>query len=292
MESMTGFGEAIFQLAGSPARFQIKSKNSRFLEIDFQIHQQLRWFEYRALQLIQSRFSRGKIEVQLAFNKAEGNIQLNQKALNQYEHLLQKFYNRKKVNLPVDVLVNLPGVFEQEVDDFRGQSARIEIYFARALLRMERERSREGKKIESWLRKAIRNLIRQNRKVEILHSRLVAKQSKDIKELISRTMPETQKISGKALARFIWQENKEYLLSLYSSDITEEVERNKFHLQEMQATLMEKDAIGKKLEFYSQELLREVNTFTAKTRNTVVNQLGIEMKSEIEKIREQIRNVE
>lgn len=292
MQSMTGFGEASFQLGGSPARFQVKSRNSRFLEIDFQLHDDLQWFEHRALQLIQSRFSRGKVEVQLVFNKAQGNIQLDQKALNQYEQLLQKFYNRKKVNLPVDVLVNLPGVFQQDVDDFRDQSPRIEIYFARALLRMERERNREGKKIESWLRKAIRNLTRQNRKVEIVHNRIVAKQSRDIKDLLAKTMPNTQKISGKALARFIWQENKEYLLSLYSSDITEEVERNKFHLQEMLANLTDKNPIGKKMEFYSQELLREVNTLTAKTRNTVINQLGIEMKSEIEKIREQIRNVE
>lgn len=292
MQSMTGFGEAAFQLSGTAARIQVRSRNSRFLDIDLQFSEPLQWFEPKALQLAQSRFSRGKIEIQLTLNERSESIQLNQFVLSQYEQLFQDFYNKKKVNLPLDVLVKLPGVFQKSTEYFKDESNRLEVYFARALLRMERERNREGKKIEAWLRKSLRVLSRQNRKIELLHKRLLVRKTKDFKNNLFYLMPDLDKYSGRAIARFIWQENKETLLAQISSDITEEVERIKFHLMELQQVIQSNEPVGKKLEFYSQELLREVNTLTAKTRSTEVNQLGIDMKTEIEKIREQIRNLE
>ena len=91
--------------------------------------------------------------------------------------------------------------------------------------------------------------------------------------------------------RKIWSEIKEDIISRYYTDVTEEIERLNMHLPEVLTTSEGDDETGRRLEFYFQEILREVNTMTSKTGDGEINQLGIQMKIEIEKIREQIRNI-
>ena len=202
------------------------------------------------------------------------------------------------MNIPLDVLVNIPGAIEVRSKDWRSFESRFEFYYLRALIRCQRMRIREGKKISQWLRGRVRLLSRLNQKIAILQKRAEKNQ---VKKLRHNYLNLQQEIHGKKKKnpdanivqgnRKIWSEIKEDIISRYYTDVTEEIERLNMHLPEVLTTSEGDDETGRRLEFYFQEILREVNTMTSKTGDGEINQLGIQMKIEIEKIREQIRNI-
>ena len=296
MQSMTGYGESQFSLEGVSFLFRIRSLNSKFLEIYTHTPRELSWLEIRMEELVKQKFSRGKIEIYLDTDKPLPKIiELDQAVLTQFKALFRDHYKKKNVNIPMDVLINIPGLMSEKAKPWRDFDNKLEFYFLKALIKCERMRAKEGKKTTQWLRPKIRLLMRLTQKIAILHRREETRQTRNIirNYLVlykGIAVKEDQKVQD-SLNRKMWAEIKDELLENFYNDITEEVERLRMHLPETLTWLKSDEDSGKKLEFYFQEILREVNTLTSKTRNTEVNQLGISMKIEIDKIREQLRNI-
>ena len=294
MESMTGYGESRFTLEGVKFHFRIRSLNSRYLETEYHLPSELAWFEPSLEDTLKGKFSRGKVQVYLdADRNLPKKVSLDKSVINSYKTLFQDYYKKRNLTIPLDVLVQIPSIFEMKNTDWKESEQRFEFYFLRALLRTQRMRIKEGKKIKQWMRPRIRLLMRYNQKVSILTERSHNKKGRQLRKRFNKmkkSFSDKDKDADKQ-ANKMWLEIKDDVLNYFQSDISEEIERLNIHLPEVLKIITKEEASGKKLEFYFQELLREVNTFTSKTADVQINQIGIQMKIEIEKLREQVRNV-
>lgn len=297
MPSMTGYGESKFTVNNLSIYFQIRSLNHKFLEMAFTGSKDLLWFENRALQLISSRFTRGKISVLAGVEgKLPVSTSLNISVIQEYEKTLATYYGKKKIHLPLEVLSALPGAFSVDTTSLQSLSNRIEFNFLRALLKMEKSRNQEGKKIISFLRKRIRNLMRLNRRALAIENQWFSKKSQEIKKRflefsLEDDKPSIPKASVKLIKRF-WNENREDMLLTLRTDVNEEIERIGLHTEKLWELLDSNDPQGRQIDIYLQELQRETNTLCMKSPETRINQIGILMKLEVERLREQARNLE
>ena len=301
MISMTGYGEASFIILGIRFYYRIRSLNSRFLEIFLFFPTELRWFESKIDKTIRNRFIRGKIEVYL--ESAHGipkHPTINSNLMKEYQKLFLTLYPENKKIIPMETLAQLPGFFELSANNLKSHQPKLESYLFRALMRLERAKTKEGRKIYSYIKTRLRLLSRTNHKIKILHHQIYQKQKKQVdakflKYIQScsshgttlKTKDHIFPSSSKNLDNL-----KEEIIHYFYSDITEEMDRLNIHLTTMLELIEVEQSVGKKLEFFLQEILREVNTLTAKTKDSRISQHGIQMKTDIEKIREQIRNVE
>ena len=299
MVSMTGYGEASFTLQGVRFYYRLRSLNSRFLEVSLHFPPELQWFESEAEKIVRERFVRGRIEVHLESERElPKKPKLNTQLIQEYQKLFMTLYPEKKSQLPLEALVQLPGSFELRSDNLKNYQPKLGSYLLRALLRLQREKQREGRKIFRYVKAHLRLLSRIHRKTRVLNREHYQKQRKNLSQKIIKPFEEYQEKPER------WDKNtkqlfsrqaeviREEMLHFFYSDITEEIDRLNIHLTTVLELLEQERISGKKLEFFLQELLREVNTLTAKTKDPMVNQQGIQMKSEIEKLREHVRNVE
>ena len=297
MISMTGYGESNFTLLGIRFYYRIKSLNSRFLETKYILPTKINWFEIVADELIKKRFDRGKFEIFLETNQAiPQELKLNTHLIHEYQKLFSSMYPKRKINLPIEILVQLPGLFELTSPSLRKYSSKIELHFIKSLSKLERQQEKEGNKIHRLIKTRLRLMSRTSRKISILSQQHLKKQeklAKDeltlMKKALTQANPELLKEENRN-SKFL-SSLKEEILQIMYSDITEEIDRLNIHLALIDQFIEKEKYVGKKIEFFLQEMLREVNTLTAKTKNTKINLLGIQLKSEIEKIREHARNV-
>ena len=290
---MTGYGESRFTIEGVKFHFRVRSLNSRYLETEFNFANEFAWLEARFEPLLRQKFSRGKLQVYLeADRNLPKKVALDKSAVATYKQVLGEFYRKKNISIPIEVLVQMPGVFEMKTTHWQDHLSRFEFYFLRATLKAQRMRTSEGKKIKQWMRPRIRLLMRYNQKINILQERSYTRKKRELRKRFRKLeggekAPRAVKLAGNKL----WAEAKDELVEYFQADISEEIERLGMHLPEVLKIIDKEANNGKKLEFYFQELLREVNTLTSKTADSQINQLGILMKIEVEKLREQVRNV-
>ena len=194
--------------------------------------------------------------------------------------------------------LNLPGCLDLKIKRFDEYQSKFEYHFAKTLLKLDASRKREGKKMLSFIVRRFKFLRRLNYKIFLLHSSHLQKQEIIVRSNISKIFLEEANQVGlhikqqdKYFSKF-WLESKEEVLKLISADITEEIDRLKAHFIEIEQFIAKEENIGRKIEFYLQELSREINTITSKTHSLEIKQLTIQMKIDIEKIKEQVRNIE
>ncbi len=294
MESMTGYGESFFTLEETRFLFRARSLNSRFFESTFMFPAELQWLEFRAEELTRSRFRRGKITVHL---EVSGDLPrtpvLHREVLGRYQEYMRELTGSKKKFTP-ETLLQLPGLFNLETLDFRVHSARFEFFLMRALLKMQRERRREGRRLALWVRKKIRHMMRNRKKMEILNRHYGLTKRREIFALLKEIVPEslrTKKTDYTVLLEEFWRQHQDTILQYFQYDITEELERLAVHYDKLLALLSSEEA-GRQMDFYLQEIQREINTLAAKTRSTAVNQIAVDTKADIEQLKEQVRNLE
>lgn len=296
MESMTGYGSSTFTYEGLRITIELRSLNSRYLEANYDFPTELGWFIPVADFLMKKKITRGRIDARITTDSPfPKSITLNQDIIRQYQELYRQLSGQDS-KIPISDLAQLPGIFELKTKDWRILAPKLEFYYLRALLRMQKVRQQEGKKIAHWTKTHLRYLYRLNRKMEndFRNSRkkLLKNLRKKLISLIISEETETPKISLIPVARKVWSQYREEILNLIQNDIEEEIQRVYLHLNFLLQQIKEKKGDGKQFDFYLQEIQREVNTIAAKTPDTQVNRTAVLMKVEIEKIREQIRNIE
>ena len=299
IKSMTGFGAGSFAAEDYRVDVQIKTVNQRYFDAAFYMPKSLFALETELRNLIKQYVSRGKTEVRVAVKGAGKNgakICVNRELAIGYAAALKELADLLKLPAVFDVksVADIPQVLSVEEDDGEEESlARGVIAAAKDALKALKEmREREGRAIVEDFHKRLDYLSRViDDELAGLSGTIVAEYRKRLERTIADVLAERD---GEADAARLVQE-----VALYADriDFTEEVVRLKSHLAQFSSAI-DGDApnadepVGRKLDFLLQEINREVNTIASKANNVTAAQICVAVKSEIEKIREQVQNIE
>ncbi|RCK80009.1 MAG: YicC family protein [Candidatus Ozemobacter sibiricus] len=288
--SLTGFGRAELTDAQGRVAVEIKSVNNRFLQIDLHLPYGFNWAEGQLRNLLHERISRGKVNLHLEVVDYAPSARLivNRSFLQsviQLHHELEKETGRQ-LPLNLDGCLALSGAVKMDTDrpDAERLWARIQPVVEQAVAAFVDSRLREGANMAADLRERRARLAAQ---IQVIEERLPAFKQ----EFMTRFAARIKELAGVAGV----DENRiavETAIWADRSDISEEITRLKSHLQELEKALQSKQPIGRRLDFLAQELHREANTISNKIGDLLILQQILDIKCEIEKIREQVQNIE
>jgi len=286
IKSMTGFGKHIEKLPSQKITFEIKSLNSKQLDLTLKTPTQFREKELELRQILSPLLQRGKVEGILIF---ETDQKLNSSTINKpiLEHYLSELKSiSEDQNLQSDVLriaMKMPDVLSCETSeiDEKTWTSTIDAVM-KAVAKFDEFRLHEGQILEEDFRKRIETIQTLLKKVDPFEkSRISA-----LKERIKTNLEKWTELPAIDENRF----EQEVFYYLEKLDITEEKLRLEKHCLYFLETLNEESA-GKKLGFVTQEIGREINTIGAKANDVNIQKIVVEMKDELEKIKEQLMNV-
>jgi len=274
ISSMTGFGSHEAEI-GSFGRISVELRctNHKFSESVFHLPDGMISLEDKLKKEIENRIKRGRVycAINIKGQMAQG-IFVNRKLLKSYLHQLAGIKKEFKIDdgLSLDSLIRLPGILSLKENNSTGIHiwGKLKPIFLQALSNLLRARQKEGRALESLLK---------NRS-DLLKKDLV---------FIKRRFA----VAAKNRINKI-QTEEERLVFLKGADIAEEIDRLHFHIRNFQAKIANGSVIGKELDFITQEMQREANTLAAKSFDMIISGRAVQMKSQIEKIREQVQNIE
>lgn len=295
LRSMTGFGRAQGSVDSMTVSITIRSVNHRYLEISVRSPESMWELDQEIRSRISRRIERGKIDVILRTRTEEGagqRVSVNEQAVRDLRAAAERIDGELGFSGAVDArtLLALPGVVElhaeeSELDD--DQKQRILALVDAAVDDLVSVRENEGASLAAEIESRLVIIESLWKDVESQRETVIEEQLENYRTRVR----EISEAAGVDLdADRIAQET---VIMVEKGDIREEVARIGSHLEQMR-TLMnqEKEPAGKKLDFFSQELIREVNTIGSKSRSSTLRSRVVELKSEIERIREQVQNVE
>lgn len=275
IKSMTGFGSCARKVRPlGKVSVELKSSNHKYLDIVLHLPEGFLFLEEKIKQEIGSQIKRGRVTCVVSINGAEKpySVNINKGLLKKYLSAMNSIKRefRIKDGISMDVLVQLPGIVSLQEDlapklrFWPGLNSLVGL----ALNELSRMRQKEGEALYGYLKKRAETL---KGKVEAVQARF----QKVIQEKLLAMQTEEERCSF-----------------LKDTDITEEIERLSFHVKNFTRTLVKSGAVGKELDFITQEMQRETNTIGAKCCDTIISGKVVELKSQIEKMREQLQNIE
>jgi uncharacterized protein (TIGR00255 family) len=292
---MTGFGSATLKHQLGQLTVEIKTYNSRYLDFNFRVPGVLSFLEPRLREQLKAEIRRGKVDVWIGWDERQGAqaaVQIDTDTIQSLYRQLAALKKRLhiKQEIPLASLLSLPGSITHtspEIDKERLWQA-VKTTTGKAMRQLQSMRKAEGKAVAKDISQRVRLLEQTRKTLSARKNAIVEKYRTHLTNYLAKIAP----ASGAVLKSERLE--AEVLLFADKADITEELVRLKSHLAAMRKLLQPQtpEPVGKPLEFLSQELLREVNTIGAKARDTKVAPLVLAMKNEIEKIREQLQNLE
>jgi len=295
LKSMTGFGRADLSSDIGSFAVEIKAVNHRFLDARIHLPRELSSLEIPLLKTLKSRLGRGKVEVSVRWTPsghAVARMRFNRELLREYqaELALRAVPLRPEDAVPFEYVLSLPGVAEKDAPQVDQEEILklADDALVQALDILVAEREREGVVLERELLLRLDNMASMRTQIE--------EQSGEVVEAFRQRL--AKKAAEWAEATSLQVEGgrleTEVMMFAERSDITEELTRLAAHLEAYREAMAADDDAprGKPLEFLTQELLRETNTIASKARDTSILSTVLAMKHEIEKIREQVMNVE
>lgn len=288
IRSMTGFGKATVSHENIKIQVEIKALNSKQLDLNLKLPAALKQMEYEWRNMLAQELQRGKIEVLLSFDESAGHPagQIDTKLAAFHIEQVKKLAEAFNFDPPADMaayLLKMPGIFAADDSDADEELlALATTSLKEAVAAFDHFRRNEGKVLEQDLSARISTIQMLLKEVEPLESeRLETVKLRLIKNL------------NEFAASVKYDENRleqELIYYLEKFDITEEKVRLKQHCDYFIQTLTEEQA-GKKLGFISQEIGREINTLGSKANHAGIQRLVVQMKDELEKIKEQLYNI-
>lgn len=290
LKSMTGYGSAVTENEDYKVSVELKSVNQRFLELNFHMGRQLAPWEDELRKTIKKTAARGKMDIYINFvdkREKSANIRVNKGLVLAYHQALNDMSDMLHVARPDDVAVfaNFPDVLQVEEDaDLSGMKPLLLAAMEQALASYDAMRSVEGENIRQDFVQRLAKLENLRAKVEKLGPQIVKAYRQRLQEMLSEALQQAEIDENRII-----QET-----ALYADKVnyTEEVVRLKSHFQQFAQILETSEPVGRKLDFLIQELNRETNTIGSKANSTEAAQIVVDMKSEIEKLREQVQNIE
>jgi uncharacterized protein (TIGR00255 family) len=297
--SMTGYAQARGEQNGWAIRVSVKSVNHRFLDIRFRLPEGFDVYELRMRQTIRERIHRGHIDVNLSVQPGTAMpVQVNRDLLQGYLQAAQDLRRQMNASEELDVvsLLRLPGVIGglapslPESDEEQDQLGQVlDDVLREALTKLDEMRIAEGRHLAEELRTRVARIGAQAEKVRelatVLTPAFARRLQARLKELLNGSGIEPARLAQEAA------------LLAERSDISEELDRLRSHLQQFAKLLDGTGELGKKLDFLLQEMHREANTMLSKTPGVesealAITGLSLEIRAEIEKLREQVQNIE
>lgn len=280
---MTGFGKHVLQLPTKKITVELKSLNSKSLDLNARMPQAYREKELELRKLIASALGRGKIDFNLyvEITGDETSSEVNEAVVKQYIKQLRAIADGDDLRL-MEMALRLPDTLKTERDDIDPEEYQAIVESLKmALKEIEKFRSEEGKILENDFASRLKKLHQLLKEVNGLdEERLNAIRSR-LEKAVTDIKAEVDN------NRF----EQELIYYLEKLDITEEKVRLENHLNYFEETMASADSNGKKLGFISQEIGREINTIGSKANYAPMQQLVVQMKDELEKIKEQMLNV-
>jgi uncharacterized protein (TIGR00255 family) len=293
MKSMTGFGRGTVAGEDFKVAVEIKTVNNRYLDIHLRLGQELNSLEMNLRKLISSRLSRGRVDLNISFERsATTTYEINRPLVAGYINVLREIQQEFNLAGDVDIasVIRLPGALTTARDGLDEASvAGIERAIGEALDDLERMRESEGAALAGEMRGRVAKI---EAEVPVIESAAEGlgdayrqRLQKRIGELVNRGGGPTVELDAGRLAQEV-----AYLAD--RSDISEELVRLRSHLEQFRATIDSPGEVGKRLDFLLQELNREANTVLSKSTEVSIKDAGLAIKAEVEKLREQVQNVE
>lgn len=291
IKSMTGFGAGDFENDDFKVHVEVKSVNQRYLETNLHMHHTLSLFESDVTKKVKEYLSRGKLDVNVSFTdkrETSANIKVDKALVSAYYNALNEI--SEQLALPkvqnVVTLASYPDVLKVDTEAANLEEGRPALLAALdgALQNLVAMRTAEGTNIEADLLNRIATLEGYTDELEKLAPTLVEQYrqrlDKVMAELLSRNEVEESRIIQE--------------VGLYADRInyTEEIVRLRSHFDQFKKLIASDQPIGRKIDFLIQEMNREVNTVASKANSAGASQLVVDVKAEIEKVREQIQNIE
>ena len=293
MKSMTGFGSGTATKDGITCTVEIKSVNARFLDLFIRSPKQINPFETIIRGLVQDRITRGKVEVSVSIQDAgerPKTFTINSVLRKQIQELLvqEEFYDDPK-KVPLQAVNSISNERIQQQDTPIAEDVLSEIVkesTTQALDALIAMRTVEGKHIEQDLLSRISTLENVIKHIDENKAGAVEAYREHIKGKIQEYLVSLE--ASISEDRFL----QEIALLADKTDITEEIVRFTSHVVQLKNTLVDENSIGRKVDFILQEMNREVNTIGSKAMDSSITEFVVQLKCELEKIREQVQNVE
>ena len=292
IKSMTGFGRCEVQEESRKFTVEMKSVNHRYLDANIRMPKKLNFFETAIRSLLKQSVQRGKVDIFITYevlSEQQVSLKYNEvlaaEYLSYFEKMQEKFSLENDIR--VSTLSRYPEVLtmeEQAVDEeelWKGLKKALD----GAIRQFVETRTSEGEHLREDLIEKLDNMLKLVGCIEERSPQIIAeyrdKLETKVKELLADTQMEDSRIAAEVV--------------IFADKICtdEEVVRLRSHIVHMKDTLVSDDSgIGRKLDFIAQEMNREANTILSKANDLEISNIGIELKTEIEKVREQIQNIE
>ena len=291
MNSMTGFGKAELVTKTVRCMTEVTSFNNRFLELSIKLPRQLSSLEAEMRELVGQMVSRGKVSVYISYEEIgakASRYNINEDAFTAYHSQLAKIQKKLKIKGAIELrdILAFPETYTtpSETVDEKTVWAVIKKVATQALEKMSAMREKEGKALAVDMGNRTRQIDKLLHLVESDSAAVVTR----VREKLTKRIQEVLQSSSIDKNRL----EQEVIMYAEKSDISEECTRFASHIEQFQNSLRLNEPIGKKLNFILQELNREANTIASKTSELSIARHTLELKEEIEKLREQVQNVE
>jgi uncharacterized protein (TIGR00255 family) len=274
IQSMTGFGSKEAELAPlSKISVELRSSNHKFLEIVIRLLEGLLSVEDRIKKEIESKIKRGRVSCAVNIIGRKGaDVFVDRALIKKYICTLNGVKKEfgVKDDISINTIIHLPGVLMIKENGFGKKDI--------------------WPKLRAVVNAAIQELVKTREKEGHALARVLKKRADDLRQDLRNIKARFSKASGKKLRALNSDEERANFLK--DSDISEEMERLEIHARNLRNKLSKSGAIGKELDFIAQEMQREANTLAAKTFDANISSRVVQIKSQVEKIREQVQNIE
>jgi uncharacterized protein (TIGR00255 family) len=290
--SMTGFGRGEYKDDNYQFLVECKTINHKYADINIRLPRKLSFLEDKARILVKDYIKRGRVDLYIKLDllcSEDVNLKFDEALATQYVSILKQI--KDKFDLVDDISVmniaKFPDVIktEEKEDDEDKLWSMLKVALENALLKLKEMRSEEGKKLAEDIQNRCDLLKNYIEDIEKYSYNVVIDYKEKLKNRISDMLEDPSIIDESRLAQ-------EVAIYADKSSITEEIVRFKSHIEQLKNTVVKNESIGRKIDFLIQEMNRETNTIGSKSSDLNITNLVVEVKSELEKIREQIQNIE
>jgi uncharacterized protein (TIGR00255 family) len=293
INSMTGYGQAEAEINGVNYAVEIKAINNRYLKTNIKLPDTVAFLEEDVDQLLRRNLLRGTINYVLRLKDVSGHalFDIDEQALRAIIQRLSDVSSSVDIDGMVDMgsLLNLPGIIQPKMPDegISGQIRDMVLSISQeAIGKLKQMRAAEGSFLEADLKSHCDAISEDLQKIRTRSTTVMQEYAKRLRKRVDELLAEAKlKLDEQTLAR-------EVAILADRSDISEEVARLDSHLQQFTESRRTDDQAGRRLDFISQEMLREANTIASKASDTEIVRCVVDIKCRIDRLKEQIQNVE
>jgi uncharacterized protein (TIGR00255 family) len=288
IKSMTGFSKVEMESKEGKLNCEARSLNNRYLEINLRLPKIDYAEEQKLRELVKRHIKRGKVDITIKWERSNGEsgaLKVNENTVRQYIEVLNTLKNTfgLKGQPTIENILSFRDIITYEENNNVSEKF-LAKPFENLLKKLNEERIKEGKIIQKDLTGRLKKITQNLKEIERRWPLIIKAHENKLKERIKEIIKTVSIDEVRVL--------QELAIYMERLDISEEIVRLKGHIENFNTTLKSDDAVGRKLDFIIQEMVRETNTIGSKSNDLYINERVVQIKVEIEKMREQAQNVE